>query len=181
MTDSSHVRIHYRRPPDREQVFHQIVVLERKEVIVTLAESIDLDVPMIIEGQIALEPGSSVVWFTFPGAWHDIGSFHRKDSSFTGFYANVITPPRIEDHIWHTTDLYLDVWVTPNGTAKLLDEDEFEEAVAHGLLDYDTAIRAREEANNLLEEARGGVWPPPIVREWTLAQARASAIARSVV
>ena len=54
MTGSSQVRIHYRRPPDREEVFHQRVVLERQEVIVTLAEAIDIDIPMIIEGRVAL-------------------------------------------------------------------------------------------------------------------------------
>lgn len=177
LTGSSQVRIHYRRPPDREEIFHQRVVLERQEVIVTLAEAINLDIPMIIDGRVALEPGSAVVWFTFPGAWHDIGSFHREDGTFTGFYANVITPPKIEKHVWYTTDLYLDVWVTPNGTAKLLDEDEFEEAISHRLIDQPTADRAREEATRLLGEARRGVWPPPIVKEWTLEQAQAITIA----
>ena len=152
-------------------------MLERQEVIVTLAEAINLDIPMIIDGRVALEPGSAVVWFTFPGAWHDIGSFHRADGTFTGFYANVITPLKIEKHVWYTTDLYLDVWVTPNGTAKPLDEDEFEEAISHRLIDQPTADRAREEATRLLGEARRGVWPPPIVKEWTLEQAQAITIA----
>ncbi len=67
--------------------------------------------------------------------------------------------------------------MTPNGAVKLLDEDEFEGAIRHRLIDHPTANRAREEASRLLDEARRGVWPPPIVREWTLAQARAIAIA----
>ena len=67
--------------------------------------------------------------------------------------------------------------MTPSGTAKLLDEDEFEEAVSQGLIDHPTANRAREEASRLLDEAKRGVWPPPIVREWTLEQAQAITIA----
>ena len=177
MTGSSQVRIHYRRPPDREEVFHQRAVLERQDVIVTLAEATKIDLPMMIDGRVVLEPGSAVVWFTFPGAWHDIGSFHREDGTFTGFYANVITPPKIEKHVWYTTDLYLDVWMNPDGTAKLLDEDEFQGAISQRLIDQPTADRARAEAGRLLDEARRGAWPPPIVREWTLEQARAIAIA----
>lgn len=68
MTERPHVRIHYRRPPDREQIFDQIVVLERDDVIVTLSETMEFDPPMRIESDIVLETGSSVVWFTYPGA-----------------------------------------------------------------------------------------------------------------
>lgn len=87
----------------------------------------------------------------------------------------MLTPPEIDGRVWHTTDLYLDVWVSADGTARLLDEDEFEEAVARGLLDEDTARRAREEADRLLAEARDGLWPPVVVREWTLERASAGA------
>ena len=171
MSDRPRVRIHYRRPPDREQVFDQTVLCERDDVIVTLAESMDFDPPMRVDGEVALEQGSSVVWFTFPGAWHDIGSFHRADGTFTGFYANVITPPEMEGNVWRTTDLYLDVWLAADGTARLLDEDEFDEAVGRGLVDPETAAQARDEAARLLTEAESGSWPPPIVMEWTLERA----------
>ena len=171
MTERPRVRIHYRRPPDREQIFDQTVVLERDDVIVTLSEAMEFDPPMRIEGDIALETGSSVVWFTFPGAWHDVGSFHLADGTFTGFYANVLTPPEIDGRVWHTTDLYLDVWVSADGTVRLLDEDEFEEAVGRGLMDKDTARRARDEADMLLAQAREGSWPPAVVHEWTLERA----------
>jgi len=162
------VSIHYRRPTDREQVFHQRVVLEREDVIVTLAEPMELDTPMMIEGQIVLETGSQVVWFTFPGAWHDIGRFHRADGTFVGFYANVLTPPVIEGPEWHTTDLFLDVWMTPDGKVSLLDEDEFEQAVGRELIDPDTAASARDEAARMLELAGRGEWPPAVVLEWSL-------------
>ena len=171
VTERPRVRIHYRRPPDREQIFDQTVVLERDDVIVTLSEAMEFDPPMRIEGDIALETGSSVVWFTFPGAWHDVGRFHLADGTFTGCYANVHTPPEIDGRVWHTTDLYLDVWVSADGTVRLLDEDEFEEAVGRGLMDKDTARRARDEADMLLAQAREGSWPPAVVHEWTLERA----------
>ena len=102
------VRIHYRRLPDREQVFEQRVVLDRGDVVVTLTDPMEIEAPMLIAGETVLEPGSRVVWFTFPGRWYDVGRFHRADGTFTGIYGNVLTPPRILGNVWYTTDLFLD-------------------------------------------------------------------------
>jgi uncharacterized protein len=167
------VQIHYLRPPERLQIFDQRLVLDRVDVKITLAESMPFDPPMRIGGGIVLEHGSDVVWFTFPGVWHDIGRFHRADGTFTGIYANVLTPPEMDDGVWHTTDLYLDVWVDSKGEVALLDEDELDEAVGREWIDADTAGRAREEAARLVERARAGAWPPPLVHEWTLERCRA--------
>jgi predicted RNA-binding protein associated with RNAse of E/G family len=169
------VRIHYHRLPDREQIFDQLVVHEREDVIVTLTDPMELDSPMMIGGRPALERGSRVVWFTFPGCWYDVGRFHLADGSFTGCYGNVLVPPRILGDAWYTTDLFLDVWLPPEGTASLLDEDELEEALARSHIDSPLASRAREEAAALLDRAATGEWPPPIVGEWTLERALAGA------
>ena len=169
------VRIHYRRLPDREQVFDQRVVLDQGDVIVTLTDPMEIASPMLVAGGTVLEPGSRVVWFTFPGRWYDVGRFHRADGTFTGIYGNVLTPPRILGDVWYTTDLFLDVWLPPEGGASLLDEDELEEALARSNIDAELAARAREEAAGMLEEAATGAWPPRIVQEWTLERALASA------
>lgn len=167
------VRIHYRRPPDRIKIYDQRVVLTRDDVIVTLSDPLVLPKPLTVDGGPGLEDGSLAVWFTFPGVWHDIGRFHLADGTLTGIYANVLTPPRIEANDWYTTDLWLDVWMRPGGEPTLLDEDEFDEGVAGGHIDAETAGRAREEARSILERASRGSWPPPVVAEWTLERALA--------
>lgn len=169
------VRIRYLRPPDRRTVFHQELVLDRADVKVTLARDVDFELE--IRGQPALEPGGDAVWFTFPGAWHDIGRFHRADGAFTGLYANVLTPPALRDgDVWETTDLFLDVWVpATGGDPVLLDEEELREAVRRGWVDHATSERAWREAEALLGGARHGSWPPPVVEEWTRERARAAA------
>lgn len=147
---------------------------------VTLAEGVDFTPAIRIEGRVVLERGSDVVWFTFPAHWHDIGRFHRADGTFTGIYANILTPVEIpEPGVWHTTDLFLDLWLPPDGPPRLLDEDEFEEARARGWIDPATAESARAEAKRLLQAARAGVWPPEPVRTWTLARAHEAAGAAS--
>lgn len=167
------VRIHYRRLPDRTRIFDQQVVLRREDVVVTLSEPVRLEAPMEIAGNVAMEHGSLALWFTFPGAWHDIGRFHRGDGTFTGFYANILTPPHMEGAVWHTTDLFLDLWLPPGGEALILDEDELDDALRKGDVEPGLAGRAREEAARLHGLAVSGRWPPPVVHEWTLERALA--------
>ncbi|MBT8398774.1 MAG: DUF402 domain-containing protein [Gemmatimonadetes bacterium] len=172
---TSTVRIEYLRPPDRREVFIQELLLDTPEVKITLAESVPFDPPIRVHGQVALEKGSDAVWFTFPGMWHDVGRFHRADGTFTGLYANILTPPRfLPDGVWETTDLFLDIWIDPGGSLSVLDEDQLEEAEAKGWVSDSRARRARREARWIEEEHRAGRWPPRIVGEWTLEKARQS-------
>ena len=168
------VHIHYLRPPDREQIFTQHLIHEEEGVKVTYAQDLRLEAPMRIAGAVVLETGSEAIWFTFPGAWHDIGLFHRADGSFTGTYANILTPCVFEEGgVWRTTDLFLDLWIDATGDLVRLDDDELEEAEVKGWVDPDTAQRAREEATTLATQAAAGRWPPEVVGRWTLARARA--------
>jgi predicted RNA-binding protein associated with RNAse of E/G family len=128
-----------------------------------------------VAGLPVLEPGSPVVWFTFPDAWHDVGRFHRLDGRFTGLYANVLTPVRIHGDSWTTTDLFLDVFVTPEGAVHVLDRDELDHAEGRGWIDAALAGRARAEADTLVRAVRQGDWPPAAVHDWTLARARRAA------
>lgn len=168
MSATKRARIHYRRLPDDEQLFDQLVVFEREDVIVTLTDPIERDAPMLVGGTPILERGSRVVWFTFPGHWHDVGRFHRADGTFTGYYANILTPPEIDGSVWHTTDLFLDVWLPADGGVVLLDEDELGDALSRGHIDAELARRAEKEAEHVLGLVAAGSWPPPVVREWTL-------------
>jgi predicted RNA-binding protein associated with RNAse of E/G family len=165
------VRIHYRRPPDRLEIFEQHLVHDGPDVKVTLAPAVARGAPIRIDGRVVLEDGSPVVWFTFPGRWHDVGRFHLSDGTFTGLYANVVTPVELRDGTrWDTTDLFLDLWVDEWG-ALVLDEAELEDALERGWVDDATAARAQEEIERLRAEAEMGVWPPEVVREWTLERA----------
>lgn len=171
MSRTERVRIHYRRIPDQEELFDQRVVLERADVLVTVTDPLALARPVRLGGRVVLERGARAVWFTFPGAWHDVGRFHLADGTFTGYYGNILTPPVFEGRDWWTTDLFLDVWVPASpGPVELLDEAELASAVAEGHVDGPTAEQARAEAERLLRLAATGLWPPRVAREWTLAR-----------
>lgn len=167
------LHIHYRRPPDREQVYEQRLLVDRPEVKISYAPRTPLNTAMEVGGRPVLEPGSPVVWFTFAHTWHDIGRFHLADGTFTGIYANVLTPVELhgsedEPLIWRTTDLFLDVWVGTDGRVSVLDEPELEQAESRGWVEPAVARRARREAAELRQRALDGTWPPPVVRDWTL-------------
>jgi predicted RNA-binding protein associated with RNAse of E/G family len=166
------VSIHYRRLPDRVRVFRQRVLEEAGEYVVTYLEAAPLARPVEVGGRVVLEPGAPVVWFTYPGRWYDVGLFHLADGRFTGTYANILTPVRMEGERWDTTDLLLDVWVGAGGEVAVLDEAEFAEAVERGWIDAATAAAAREHAETLALAARQGVWPPEHVRGWSLERAK---------
>jgi predicted RNA-binding protein associated with RNAse of E/G family len=142
-------------------------------VKITLAESVPFDPPIRIRGQVALEAGSDALWFTFPGAWHDIGRFHLADGTFTGIYANILTPAVFgPEGGWETTDLFLDIWVSHEGEISVLDEDQLQEAEEEGWVSLEQSRRARAEAERIRSAAAAGKWPPTIVEEWTLGRAR---------
>lgn len=168
----SSVVIEYRRLPDHVHRFEQALVHRTREYAVTYLPEARLERPVRAGGNVILEPGSPVVWFTYPGEWFDIGRFHLADGRFTGIYANLLTPVEMEGGSWRTTDLCLDVWAGVNGEIELLDEDELAAASARGWLDEVTAARARAEAAELLRRAREGSWPLAHVSEWTLEKVR---------
>jgi len=179
------VHIHYLRPPDRLQVYVQELVVDHPEVKVSYQPDTPVERPLRVGGATILEPGSPVVWFTFPGRWHDIGRFHTADGTFTGLYANILTPPVLESAgqgpasaepgavvRWDTTDLFLDVWLGPGGDLEVLDREQLDEALAHGWVDEGTARRARDEVERIRAAHDQGRWPPPVVDAWTLERVR---------
>lgn len=166
------VSIHYRRLPDRLEVFSQQVVARESDHVVTFLEAATVPKPVEVGGAVVLEPGAPVVWLTYPERWYDLGRFHLRDGTFTGYYANVLTPVRMEGDRWETTDLCLDVWTGRDGAPALLDEDDFTLAVRSGWIDGFTAARARDTAAGLLARASLGAWPPEPAAEWTLERVR---------
>jgi predicted RNA-binding protein associated with RNAse of E/G family len=169
------IKIYYRRPPDRLDVFLQDLVVDRPELKITLHESTPLSTTISVADRIIYEPGAPIVWFVFPGEWYDLGRFHLNDGTFTGYYVNLITPVELDGSTWRMYDLCLDLWIDPDGNFQVLDRDEFDEAVDRSWIDTATAARACHTLDRLTAEVRAGRWPPAVVREHDLEQVRALA------
>ena len=166
---SEQITLEYHRPPDRTDRFVQQLVFESAEVLITFLEHTPMKRPMLVDGRLALEAGSPVVWFTFPGLMHDIGRFHTAAGAFTGLYANIMEPVELQSRLnWRATDLFLDVWIPEFGEPRILDRDELADAVQSGAISAQTGARAEAEAERLLALHQRGSWPPAIVNEWPI-------------
>ena len=63
-------------------------------------------------------------------------------------------------------DLFLDLWITPEGDVTVLDEDEFEEARRQGYLSSDQVRHARAVLDELVLQTRSGKFPPGSVKDY---------------
>ncbi len=78
-------------------------------------------------GYMILEPGDLFVEFYYHDCWFNIFQIYAADGRLKGWYCNIGRPPTIDSGELHYVDLALDLFVYPDGTELVLDEDEFEE------------------------------------------------------
>jgi hypothetical protein len=86
----------------------------------------------------------------FTDRWYNIFAVHdREDDRVKGFYCNIGYPAVLEpgSRISYI-DLALDLWVAPDGTQTVLDEDEFAALV----LDAETRRQARAALKELQQQ-----------------------------
>ncbi len=86
----------------------------------------------------ALRQGDRFIEAYYFTRWSNIFEIHdREDDHLKGWYCNISRPAVLEaENRLSYEDLALDLWVDPDGTQTILDEDEFEE------LELDSATQA---------------------------------------
>ena len=158
-----------RRPPDRHRRHVQELLLDDEALKVTLQRRPrTAETREVADGVVVLEPGASILWFTFPGRPWEVAAFHDRSDRLLGHYTNLIRPPELGPERWRVDDLFLDLWQPAGGEPRLLDADELTEARERGWIDPDEADRVEELGRELLDRARTGDWPPAPVARWTL-------------
>ncbi len=164
------IRFEYHRPGKAATVYEEQLVLDRPDVKVLLQrEYVGDDVR--VGGTVTLETGAPIVWFIPVGAWHDIGRFHLRDGTLTGWYTNLSKPVEFDGDTWIGHDLFLDLWQPVIGKAVWLDQDEFDDAAGTSLIDHGTRKRTLNEKTLIDLQVSLGRWPPMIARDINLEQA----------
>ncbi|MFN3741479.1 MAG: DUF402 domain-containing protein [Anaerolineales bacterium] len=83
-----------------------------------------------------LKRGDRFIETYYTRRWYNIFEIYdRDDGRLKGWYCNICRPAVIENGTVSFIDLALDLWVTPQGEQKVLDEEEF------ALLPLDAATR----------------------------------------
>ena len=127
------ITLTYKRLPDRVNYFQQELLYEDSEVIVT-SQRIKPSSPIVLNGETVLADNFTAIWFVFTGLWYDIGKIYNLDNEWTGYYCDIMMPVKRSSDQFEIVDLFLDLWVSPDSSYEIQDEDEFETALEEGVL-----------------------------------------------
>jgi predicted RNA-binding protein associated with RNAse of E/G family len=102
-------------------------------------------------GFVTLKPGDRFMEYFYADRWYNVFVIYDVDNGrLKGWYCNVTRPAIIADREVSAVDLALDLWIASDGSALVLDEDEFaalplapeEKATARAALDELRALAA---------------------------------------
>ena len=155
------ITLTYKRPPDRVNHFQQELLYVDADVIVT-SQRVKPSSPIVQNGETVLGDNFAAIWFVFTGLWYDVGKVYNLDNEWTGYYCDVMKPVERgvdvagKPSYFEITDLFLDLWVNPDGTYEIQDEDEFEDAIQNGAIDTELETKAREVLGTLIAKVEEG-------------------------
>jgi len=121
-------------------------VLERTPTIIRLEARFNR--PTTDYGYAVFEENDRFVEHFFADRWYNIFEVHSvHDDHLKGWYCNIVKPAMFSDNEIAQVDLALDVWINPDGTHCVLDQDEFDAL----LLDAETRQQATSALRELLD------------------------------
>ena len=159
----------YLRLPARLSTFTSDLLAAGPDRLI-LANDISPSAPLLLHDEVVLASGYHAVWFLFKNHPYDVARVYRPDGAFTGYYVDVLETIQWQDSDPNTlhplVDLFLDLWIEPDGSYHVLDQDEFDAAAASGVLTAAQALHAREVLDRLIAQVRAGTFPPVAVRSF---------------
>jgi predicted RNA-binding protein associated with RNAse of E/G family len=161
----SKLHLRYIRLPYQVLDIHDDLLYKSERVIVgkskiTSAHSI------IFDDEVVLATGFQIAYFGLMGNWFTIGKIRDLKGRHTGYYCDIVTPPKLlDDGGVELTDLFLDLWVSPDLRYKVLDEEELKNAYHKGWITKQLYEKAQEELEKLLKIVKQGKFPSYSVKQ----------------
>ena len=141
-------------PQGKETWRYEGRVLERGETWLVVEAFFDREDRSFMDT--TLKRGDRFVETYYSDRWYNIFEIYdRDDRLLKGIYCNISQPARFTDRRIEYVDLFLDLWVSPDGTQVVLDEDEFlaahldsfiRQAARRGLAELQAHLRNRKTA-----------------------------------
>ena len=106
--------------------------------------------------------GRTIHWvdkFHFYREPFGIMRFQAQDGCLLGYYCDILSPLMRTQRGYCLTDLFLDLWISPQRTVLVLDEDEFTEALEIGMITEGQGDSAKAALARLLREFKNGRFP----------------------
>lgn len=162
------MKIHliYRRIPNRVLEREDELMADLGDVVVAKSRFEGMLAPLRVEGIEVIRNGYTMVYFAFIGENYDVLKVYDERGNFRGLYVDVLAYTKRDGNTIETLDLFLDIFIFPDGRAFLLDEDELEMALNYGLIDKETFDFAYRVARETMEKIKRGEFPPSIVWEY---------------
>ena len=151
----------YKWLPDRVNQSQQQLLYVDENVIVTF-QRVKPSAPIVQEGEIVLGDNFTVVWFVFTDLWYGVAKVYNLNNEWTGYYCDIMEPVKRgvgvagKPDYFKITDLFLDLWINPDGTYQIQDEDEFEDAVQEGIINTELEKETRSALKSLIAEVESG-------------------------
>jgi len=158
------IYLRYIRLPNHIKEFWDELVFRSDKVIVGKSQ-VTSENTVTFDGKTVLASGFQIVYFEFPGKWFSIGKIRNQRGEHTEYYCDIIMPPRLLKDGVELTDLFLDLWVSPDLRYKILDEEEFEEAFRKGWMTKRLYEKAKRESQKLIRMVESKKFPPPPVKD----------------
>src|SRR5262249_36700477 len=110
-------------PEGREKIRYPGEVIEQSPQRIVLATSWKR--PALDLGYTVFETGDHFTEYFYTRRWFTAFELTSSSGQRKGWYCDIAEPAVVADGFIRQIDLYLDVWVDPQGRPQMLDEDEF--------------------------------------------------------
>jgi hypothetical protein len=159
------VTLHYTRPGKGLTVYTEGLVSDdgqRLHTYTVLPDEIRRDLSQALRRDHLITPTQTIAAIRkryFYNEPFNLLEFWDTEERLAGYYSDLTDLLVKRDDVYYLTDLFLDLWLTPEGTLHELDWDEFDEAVDQGVLTPEQATLARQTMARLVSEVASGRYP----------------------
>jgi hypothetical protein len=130
------------------------------DVLAVQARFVPRSVQVVFVDGVPFEAGDVFTEYYYLGRWYNVFHIAAPEGEVKGWYCNVTRPPELDGDAITYVDLALDLFVHPDGSYAVLDEDEF--AVASAEIYEPTDVeQARIAIQALIALAERGELPAP--------------------
>ena len=137
-------------PQGEEKIRYTGEIVERSGRQIVISANWTMGVKDL--GYTRFEPGDHFTEYYYEDHWFNIFEIVNTIGARKGWYCNVTEPAHIFHDRIEQIDLFLDVWVSPQGETLVLDEDEFE---ATTTMNKEQRKGAEEGLQSLLQWVQG--------------------------
>lgn len=96
--------------------------------------------------------------------WYNVFRFFEPTGEFRNLYCNVNMPPTFENGVLDYIDLDIDVVVWPDGSMKVLDENDFKINTAKFSYPEELKLKVRKVLNEITTSFRDGLPPDDTIK-----------------